>query len=89
MTPATGKDLPHGGGMRILIIMASAMEQIRGAIRQGRKSRYQISQETGVPQSQLCRVVNNGYGLSLRALELVAGSLGLEVVLRRRRRKGR
>ncbi len=64
-------------------------EQIRQAITKGDKSRAQISRETGVDQGQLSRFMD-GQNIRTAALEAIARSLGLEIVVRpaRRQRKG-
>lgn len=56
-------------------------ERIRRAIVRGNKTRYVISQETGVEQSQLCRFVK-GWDLGIDKLEVVAAALGLKIVVR-------
>jgi transcriptional regulator with XRE-family HTH domain len=66
------------------------LDQIRKAIRAGDKSRYRIAQETGIPESQLSRLMSGEKGLSIESLERLADCLGLEVTIRpKRRRKGR
>jgi len=62
--------------------MDSVLEQIREAIRQGKKTRYQISQETGILQSGLARLMTGEKGLSIESLEAVADCLGLEIIIR-------
>jgi transcriptional regulator with XRE-family HTH domain len=65
-------------------------DQLREAIEASPKSRYAISKESGVSQSQLSQFLDGTKGLSIDAAERVAEALGLEVALRRRsRRRGR
>ena len=52
-------------------------EQLREAIRQAGRSRYRISQETGIPQGQLSRFMHGKGGLSLRSVDRLCGCLGL------------
>ncbi len=61
-------------------------EQIRRAIATGGKSRYAISHETGVDEGQLSRFMA-GANMRTAALEAIARSLGLEIIVRPVRRK--
>ena len=70
--------------------MDQVLEQIRRAIRAGKKTRYRIAKETGIPESQLSRLMSGEKGLSIESLERLADCLGLHVVVRpKKRRKGR
>lgn len=70
--------------------MEQVLEQIRKAIRAGKKTRYRIAKETGIPESQLSRLMSGEKGLSIGSLERLADCLGLEIAIRpKRRRKGR
>ena len=70
--------------------MSALLEAMRKAIEASGKSRYRISLDSGVSQAQLSRFVNGERGMSAENLERLAKSLGLEIVVRpRRRRKGR
>ena len=62
-------------------------EQLREAIRQAGRSRYRISQETGIPQGQLSRFMHSKGGLSLRSVDRLCGCLGLTITARKQ--KGR
>lgn len=62
--------------------MASILQQVRKAIESGGKTRYRLSKETGIAQSQLSRLMTGEEGLSVENLERLADALGLEVVLR-------
>lgn len=61
-------------------------ERIRREIARGKKTRYAISAETGVEQSQLCRFMA-GWALGIDKLELVAKALDLEIIVRPIERK--
>ncbi len=61
---------------------------IRKAIEDCPESRYAISLGTGVSQSQLSNFVRKKASLTIENLERLADYLGLEIILRRRRRKG-
>jgi hypothetical protein len=64
-------------------------DEIRKALIASDKSRYAISQESGVDQAALHRFVN-GADLRIGSLEKVAQALGLEIVVQAigRKRKG-
>ena len=65
------------------------LEQIRSAIETSGKTRYRIAKEAGIAQSQLSRLVSGERGLTMETAEKLAGSLGLEIIVRpKRRRKG-
>jgi hypothetical protein len=65
-------------------------ELIQGAIHDCGKSRYRLSQETGIDQGQLCRFMQGQPGgLSFESVDKVLDALGLEIVVRpRSKRKG-
>ncbi len=71
--------------------MAQILDAICDAIEASEKTRYRIAKDTGISQTQLSRLVSGERGLSIAALETLADYLGLEIVMRpkRRRRKGR
>ena len=71
--------------------MAGLVEAICGAIETSGTTRYRISKDTGISQTQLCRVMSGERGLSIGALETLAEYLELEIVMRpkQRRQKGR
>jgi transcriptional regulator with XRE-family HTH domain len=62
--------------------MSKILDEIRRAIEAGDKTRYRLSQETSIPQSQLSRFMTGEKGLSFDAMERLAEALGLEVVIR-------
>jgi transcriptional regulator with XRE-family HTH domain len=60
---------------------------IRKAIADSGETRYAISKGSGVSQSQLSNFCRGLASLSIENLERVADYLGLEIILRRRRRR--
>ncbi len=70
--------------------MGRLLDEIRDAIEASGKTRYRIAQESGIAESMLSRLMSGERGLSIDALETLADYLGLEIVMRpKRRRKGR
>ncbi len=67
------------------------LDAIRDAIEASGKSRYQLARESGVAESVLSRLISGERGMSVGTVERMADALGLEIVVRpkRRRRKGR
>jgi hypothetical protein len=73
--------------------MSRLLDEIRRAIMAGDKTRYRLSQETSIPQSQLSRFMTGEKGLSFDAMERLVEALGLEIIIRpkkaaRKRRNG-
>lgn len=71
--------------------MAELLDAIREAIESSGKTRYRIAKEAGIAQSQLSRLMSGETGLSVESVEKLAGHLGLEIIIRpkrRRRKKG-
>jgi transcriptional regulator with XRE-family HTH domain len=66
-------------------LMSKILDEIRKAIRASDKTRYRLSQETGIPQSQLSRLMTGEKGVSFERLECLAEALGLEIVVRPKR----
>ncbi len=73
----------------MIAMMAPILDDIRKAIEASGKSRYRISKDTGISEGQLCELMAGTKGLSIEALERLADYLGLEVVARPKRKKGR
>lgn len=69
--------------------MPTLYTQLRKAIAGSGKSRYQISQETGIGQPQLCDFMKGLKGLSVESLETLADCLGLKITLQPRPRNAR
>ena len=55
-------------------------DQLRQAIEQSDKTRYRISQETGVSEAVMSRFMNCKVGLSMVTVDLICQSLGLRLV---------
>jgi plasmid maintenance system antidote protein VapI len=64
-------------------------DQIRLAVAMCGESRYAISKATGIPQSALSRFVHGERGLSVELMDRLAEYLGLEVIVKRRRPRGK
>ena len=56
-------------------------EQVRRAIETCGKTRYQISQDTGIDQATLCRFMGGKGGLSIPVLDTLGEYLGLRIVV--------
>jgi transcriptional regulator with XRE-family HTH domain len=70
--------------------MASVIEAIKAALESCGESRAQVARGSGVAESQLSRLVTGERGLSMDSAEKLADYMGLEIVVRpKRRRKGR
>ena len=70
--------------------MSRLLNAIKKAVETSGKTKYRIAKESGVAASQLTRLMSGERGLSIESLEHLADYLGLEVVIRpKRRRKGR
>ena len=72
--------------------MAGLEDRIRKAIEASGQTRYRIAKETGVSQAHLSRLMSGERGLGVDMLERLAAYLGLEIIIRpkrRRLRKGR
>ena len=55
-------------------------ETLRAALRNAPDTRYRISKETGIPQTNLSRFVHGTRGLSLSNLDILCEHLGLQLV---------
>lgn len=65
-------------------------EQIRQVIETCGKTRYQISQDTGIDQATLCRFMGGNGGLSIPILDRLGEYLGLRIVANKpRKQKGK
>ena len=65
--------------------MSKILDEIRRAIKASDKTRYRLSKETSVPQSQLSRLMTGEKGLSFEALERLADALGLDIVIQQKK----
>ena len=69
--------------------MAQLVETIRAAIEASGETRYRIAKETGIAESQLSRLMSGERGLSAETIERLADYLGLEIVVRAKRGRGK
>lgn len=66
------------------------LRTIKRAIKTSGQTCYRISKGTGIAPSQLSRLMSGERGLRIEALELLADYLGLEIIIRpKRRQKGK
>ena len=63
-------------------------DQLRQIIADCGMSRYEISKQSGVPEAALSRFVNGKTGLTTDTLDRLAPTLGLELTVKRRLKKG-
>ncbi len=70
-------------------LMSKILNDIRKAIEASNKSRYRLSKDTSIPQSQLSRLMTGESGLSVEALERLAKALELEIVIRNKTKRKR
>ena len=54
-------------------------DEIRAAVQDCGKTRYQIAKETGIDAAVLCRFVQGQVGLSMDTLDKLAANLGLRL----------
>jgi len=70
--------------------MGTVLDDVRTAIDRSEFSRYRISKATRIDQGQLSKLMGGEAGLSIASLERLAEFLGLEIVIRpKRRQKGK
>lgn len=79
--------MPNGKGSDMMTCMGRLLDEIRDAIEASGKTRYRIAQESGIAESVLSRLMSGERGLSIDALETLADYLGLEIVMRPKRRR--
>ena len=60
-------------------------DQIRAALETCGETRYRVAKNSGLNEPQLCRFMA-GAGISFKALDKLAEYLGLEIVVRERRK---
>lgn len=66
--------------------MAKMLDTLRRAVEDSDESRYRIAHGSGVAASQLTRLVSGERGLSIESAERLADYLGLEIIIRPKRR---
>ncbi len=70
--------------------MGELIDVMRKAVKASDKTCYRIAKDTGISPSQLSRLMSGERGLSTETLECLTEYLGLEIVIRpKRRRKGK
>lgn len=65
--------------------MPTVTEQLRRAVENCGRTRYQISKQTGIPASVLSRFVAGGRGLRSESFDTLCSHLGLMLVEKPRR----
>lgn len=68
--------------------MTKLLDAVRQAIKASGKSRYAIAKATGIDQAQLSRLMSGDGGLGLESLTDLCDYLDLEIVLRKKSKKG-
>lgn len=66
--------------------MSEILNEVRQLIENSGESRYSIWKATGIPQGQLCRLMQGQSGLSLDSLERLLQHLGHEIRITKRGR---
>lgn len=69
--------------------MANLTSKLVAAIEASGLTRYAIAKRSGVSQAQLSRLVHGLQGVSVETAERLADALGLEVIIRPKRRATR
>ena len=69
--------------------MSKLTDAIAAAIRASDENPAQIAKGAGVARSQISRLLNGKLGLNSKNIEKIADYLGLEIVIRPRRRASR
>ncbi len=64
------------------------MDKLANAIEKSGKSRYQIYKDTGIDQSVLHKIVNGG-GCSIETADILCKFLGLELVSKKGKKRGK
>jgi predicted transcriptional regulator len=78
--------LPSGKYSGSIATMESFSEQLRRTILDCGRSRYEISQETGIAESMLSRFIHGERGLSLKSIDVLMKFLALEIRPHRKRK---
>lgn len=79
----------YNESMGYTLVMGKVFDDIRAAILKSSETRYRIAKETGIGQPQLSRLMGGDCGLSVEAMERLADYLGLEIIIRPKRRQGK
>ena len=65
------------------------LERIIKEIEKGEVTRYRISQDTGIPESTLCRLIHRQGGMSIPTADILCEYLGLELISKKKRKSKR
>ena len=69
--------------------MGKIYDKLRHVIQKSPKSRYRLSKETGIEQSQLSRFMYSKAHLGTENIEKLAKALGYELIMRKKKAKRR
>lgn len=69
--------------------MSDILQELRQALQKSELSRYAISKMSGIDQGQLSRFLSGQTVLGVAIAEKLADCLGMEIVLRKRKKKGK
>jgi len=69
--------------------MSQILDELQRRIQASGKSRYALSKETGIEESALSRFMAGTRGLSIDSIEKLAKALGCEIIIRKRKKRGR
>jgi hypothetical protein len=72
----------------MVIIMNMIIEEIRRQIENGKKSRYQISKDTGIDEAALCRIMQGG-SCKVETAEKLLMYFGFEILAKKTKSKKR
>jgi transcriptional regulator with XRE-family HTH domain len=75
----------HNYSGRVATMSETFSERLRRAILDSGMSRYEIAQRSGVDQATLSRFVRGQSGISIKAVDALVETLGLELTARRKR----
>lgn len=67
--------------------MSKIFDTLKQAIEKSPKSRYLLSKETGVEQSQLSRFMAGKRGLGVECIEKLAKALGYEITVQKSKKR--
>ena len=67
--------------------MSKICDRLKQASKKGPKSRYRLSKETEIKQSQLSRFMAGTRGLGIDNVEKLAKALGFELIMQKAARK--
>ncbi len=62
-------------------------EQLKRAIREGKFSQAELARESGLSEAQISRFLKGERGLSLDSIDKMMDVLGLEILIRPRRKR--